>query len=110
MWSFLVSSAHGAGLMVLPFVLEGGTAPMSGGAGAPSAHAAHLAGVAVSGGQAEAVLATLLHTAGYLVVAGAIAWIVYARLGLRFLRNAWVNMNVVWAGALIVTGVATSVL
>ena len=86
-WSFFVASAHGAGLMVLPFVLGTGPTTMSENAGV--------------------LLATLLHTAGYLAVAGAIAWVVYERLGVRFLRSAWINMNVVWAGALIVTAVAT---
>ena len=111
MWSFLVSSAHGAGLMVLPFVLRpatlGGEAHAHSGAGG---HGAHLAGVALSDGQTTALLATLVHTAGYLAVAGAIAWVVYDRLGLRFLRTAWINMNVVWAAALIVTAVATALL
>jgi hypothetical protein len=111
-WSFLVSSAHGAGLMLLPFVLGQGPTTTSGNADALSVaggHAAHLAGVVVSdaGGQTTALFATLLHTAGYYAVAGAIAWVVYRRLGLRFLRSAWINMNVVWAGALIVTAVAT---
>lgn len=111
-WSFLVSSAHGAGLMVLPFVL--GRSPMTTGGNASAhsgvgGHAAHLAGVVVSdaGGQTTALFATLLHTAGYFAVAGAIAWLVYERLGVRFLRSAWINMNVVWAGALIVTAAAT---
>jgi hypothetical protein len=111
-WSFFVASAHGAGLMVLPFMLRTGPTTMSDKAGAhsgASGHAAHLAGLAVSGAESQTtvLLATLLHTAGYLAVAGAIAWIVYERLGVRFLRNAWINMNVVWAGALIVTAVAT---
>ncbi len=105
-WSFLVSSAHGAGLMLLPFVLGRGPTTLSGNA---DVHAAHLAGVVVgdAGGQATALFATLLHTAGYFAVAGAIAWVVYERLGVRFLRSAWINMNVVWAGALIVTAAAT---
>ena len=105
-WSFFMASAHGAGLMVLPFVLATSPTTMSENAGA---HAAHLAGLAVSGpeSQTTVLLATLLHTAGYLVVAGAIAWVVYERLGVRFLRSAWINMNVVWAGALIVTAAAT---
>ncbi len=60
-----------------------------------------------TGGQATALFATLIHTAGYYAVAGAIAWVVYERLGLRFLRRAWINMNVVWAGALIATAAAT---
>ena len=111
-WSFLVSSAHGAGLMVLPFVLGQSSMTTGGNADAHSGvggHAAHLAGVAMSGagGTTAALFATLLHTAGYCAAAGAIAWVVYRRLGLRFLRSAWINMNVVWAGALIVTAVAT---
>ena len=114
-WSFLVSSAHGAGLMVLPFVLGRGPTTTSGNADAHSGaggHAAHLAGVAVSGvgGHTTALFATLLHTAGYFAVAGAIAWVVYERLGVRFLRSAWINMNLVWASALIVTAVATPLL
>ena len=107
-WSFLVSSAHGAGLMVLPFVL--GPAPMSGDAHTHIVrgdHALHLASIGVSDGQATALLATSLHTAGYFAVSGAIAWVVYERLGLRFLRTAWINMNVIWAAALIMTAVAT---
>src|SRR5436190_18232322 len=108
-WSFLVSSAHGAGLMVLPFVL--GSSATSGDAYAHSTvggHAAHLASIALSSGHTAALLATLLHTASYFVVSGAIAWVVYERLGLRFLRTAWINMNVIWAAALIMTAVATA--
>lgn len=109
-WSFLVSSAHGAGLMVLPFVLRPGTAGADAHArhGAEG-HTAHLAGVAVTGDHTAALVATLVHTAAYLAVAGALAWVVYARLGLRFLRGAWINMNVVWAAALILAAVATAV-
>ena len=108
-WSFLVSSAHGAGLMVLPFVLQGGTASDDVHThSAAGSHAAHLAGVAMSAGHTTALLATLLHTLSYIAVSGAIAYIVYQRLGLRFLRSAWINMNVIWAVALIVTAVATS--
>jgi hypothetical protein len=56
---------------------------------------------------AVGVLATLLHTASYLAVAGAVAWLVYARFGLRLLRTAWINVDVIWAGALIVTALVT---
>jgi uncharacterized protein (DUF486 family) len=48
-----------------------------------------------------------VHTAGYLLVTGVIAVVVYERVGLRFLRTAWVNLDLLWAGALILTGVAT---
>ena len=107
MWSFLVSSAHGAGVMLLPFVLAPGITSAEAHSTA-GGHAGHLASIAVPGSEATALLATLVHTAGYLAVAGVIAWIVYERLGLRFLRTAWINMNVIWAGALFVTAVVTA--
>jgi hypothetical protein len=93
-WSFFMASAHGAGLMVLPFAL-----------GLPNAghEMAHTAGM----GDTSGVLATLVHTASYLAVAGGIAWIVYSKIGLRFLRSAWINLNVIWGVALIVTAVIT---
>ncbi len=52
--------------------------------------------------------AALVHTAGYLLT-GLIAVFVYERVGTRFLRTAWVNLDLLWAVALIVTGVATLV-
>jgi hypothetical protein len=99
-WSFIVSSAHGAGLMILPFVL-GASMPGTG-VGAGHSHAEHLGGTGL--------LAMALHTASYLTMAGLIAWVVYSKLGLRLLRTAWVNVNVVWAAALIVTGVVSLLL
>ena len=100
-WSFLMASSHGAGLMVLPLVL---------GDMSVTVHAHHLAQASVFGsidfGWAGTA-AALVHTAGYLLVTGAIALIVYEKVGLRFLRSAWVNLDLVWAVALIVTGVAT---
>jgi hypothetical protein len=99
-WSFLMASAHGAGLMVLPFVLGLSTPEHS-------AHAAHLA---ATGSGAAGVVATLLHTASYLAVAGMTAWIVYSQVGLRFLRSAWVNLNAIWAVALVITAVVTPLL
>lgn len=110
LWSFLVSSAHGAGLMVLPFLLPGGLGTTSSDAHAHSAagsHAAHMAGAAISASHTTALFATVLHTLSYIAVSGAIAYVVYQRLGLRFLRSAWINMNVIWAVALIITAVAT---
>ena len=103
-WSFLVASAHGAGLMVLPFVLG------QPGVSMPNAHAAHTAHMhvaAVADIPSVGIAATLLHSASYLAVAGAIAWLFYSRLGLGVLRRAWINVNMIWAGALIVTAVAT---
>ena len=100
-WSFLMASAHGAGLMVLPLVL--GDLPSLG-------HVHHVAAASVMGiadVEWTGVIAALVHTAGYLLVTGVIAVIVYERVGLRFLRRAWVNLDLIWAVALVVTGVAT---
>lgn len=94
-WSFLMASAHGAGIMVVPAVI--------GGSHAAHEHAAHTAGVEGLGAGAVA-LATLLHGAGYLVVTALAAWIVFEKLGVLVLRRAWWNIDVIWAVALIVTG------
>ena len=103
-WSLLMASAHGAGLMVMPFVLtpdgHGHTA---------HAHTIVRAGMA-SAPDLAGVWATLLHTAGYLLATGVIALVVYRKLGLRLLRTVWVNLDIVWGGALVVTGLLTPLL
>jgi len=102
MWSFLMASAHGAGLMILPFVLglEHATHSMGG-------HAGHLGGM---GDPMIAVGVTLVHSAAYLFVTALVAWVVYERLGLRLLRRAWFNLDVVWAAALATTGGLTALM
>lgn len=105
-WSALMASAHGAGLMVVPFVL-GRDVHAHGGHGG---HAEHLAGMVSTAGAESALLATLVHTAGYLLVVGVIAVLVYERLGLRMLQRVWINLDVVWAAALIATAVLTPLL
>lgn len=101
LWSFLVATAHGAGLMVLPFVLRDAPVPSG-------AHAGHAAGLA--GDQLAGLAAAMIHTAGYLLVTGVVAAVVYHRLGLRLLRSAWINLDLVWAVALIATAVLTPLL
>jgi hypothetical protein len=93
-WSFLMASAHGAGLMVLPVVFG-----LSAGE-----HAGHSTG---SQSLTSASLAVGIHTAGYLVVTALVAAIVYEKVGLAVLRKAWVNMDLIWAGALVLTGLLT---
>ena len=103
-WSFLMASSHGAGLMVLPLVM--GDVPVA-------VHAHHVAHASMFGpGELGwgGTTAALIHTAGYLLVTGLIAVIVYERLGTKFLRTAWVNLDLIWAVALVVTGVATVML
>jgi len=93
-WSFLMSLAHGAGLMVVPLVLAGA------GVDKRAVHAHHAAsGMVVS----PELAATLVHTAGYLVVTVLVALVVYDRLGLRLLRRYWLNLDALWAFALILT-------
>jgi hypothetical protein len=94
LWSFLMASAHGAGLMVLPIVFG-----LSAGE-----HAGHRAGAQ---SLAFASLAVGIHTAGYLLVTALVSAIVYEKVGLAVLRKAWVNMDLIWAGALVLTGLLT---
>ena len=101
-WSFLMATAHGAGLMVLPIFLHMTTQT----AGAHAGHHVH-AGTAVVSGPFAGLLATLVHGAGYLSVTAAVAWIVYEKLGVGLLRRAWINIDLIWAGALIATGFLT---
>jgi hypothetical protein len=99
-WSFLMATAHGAGLMVLPLVLGH----------LPSAKQVHhlSAGMLGGGNEWSGITAAVIHTAGYLLVTGTIAAIVYEKVGLRFLRTAWVNLDLLWAVALVATGLATA--
>jgi hypothetical protein len=97
-WSFLMATAHGAGLMLLPVLLGSRTveaADTMAGHHHTSAAASPLA----------ALLATAVHTIAYLVVTGLIAWVVYRNFGLAILRKAWLNLDAVWAAALVVTSV-----
>ena len=99
-WSFLMASAHGAGLMVLPVLLGSSTV---------EAHA-HMAGhshVSSATSPVAGMLATGIHTAGYLAVTGLIAWAVYRKLGLALLRKTWFNFNLLWGTALVFTGLFT---
>jgi hypothetical protein len=54
------------------------------------------------------VLATLIHTAGYLLVTALVAVVVYEKVGVRFLRKAWVNFDFIWAVALVLAGAVTA--
>jgi hypothetical protein len=53
------------------------------------------------------MLATALHTVAYLAVTGLLAGLVYRKLGLALLRKAWLNFDLVWAAALVATGLVT---
>jgi hypothetical protein len=88
-WSFLMSSVHGAGLMLVPVLA--------------SHHAA-----AIPPSLGWAATATLLHTATMVLTAAVVAVVVLQVLGLGVLRKAWVNVDRIWAVALIGAGAATA--
>jgi hypothetical protein len=125
-WSFLMASAHGAGLMLVPVLLgwsagldaaaaghggHGGHEGMQhhtmdhGGGGGHAGHAGHIASVAST--PLLGLLATGVHTLGYLAVMGIVAVIIYEKVGLAILRTAWFNLDIIWALALVVAGAVT---
>jgi hypothetical protein len=108
-WSFLMATAHGAGLMLVPILLQ-----LSPGAVAPSDHAHHV----MAAGETATAPAALpiaafgavgIHTAAMFLVMGLIAVVVYEKLGLAILRQAWLNLDRIWAVALIGVGILTFV-
>jgi hypothetical protein len=100
LWSFLMASAHGAGLMLFPILL--GMNP----AGAPVQHMHHhMAALAHGTSMVQAIAVVLLHTGAMVAVMGTIALLVYEKLGLAILRSAWINLDTIWAGALLAAGV-----
>jgi hypothetical protein len=99
-WSFLVSSAHGAGLMVLPVLLGSNTVE------AQEHFAAH-GQLYQAASPLGGMIATAVHTVGYMAVAGPLAWLVYQKLGLAMLHKAWFNFDLLWGVALVATGLFT---
>ena len=91
LWSFLMASAHGAGLMLVPIVL-----PLC----SPSAIGALAANASIP----TALAAVGVHTGTMLAVIAAIAAIVYRLTGVAFLRQSWINFDLVWCAALVATG------
>ena len=92
-WSFLMATAHGAGLMLLPFAI---------GLCATATSTPQL-----GGGLGVAALVSIAHTAAMLSSGLVAAWIVYRYLGLRVLNRAWVNLDGVWGVSLVIAGGAS---
>ena len=100
-WSFLMASAHGAGLMLLPVLMA---QPMS---GMTHSMAGGMVAMPSSLSASAIVFAVLLHTASMLAVAGILAILffeTYERVGLQLLRHTWLNFDLAWAIALLVAG------
>jgi len=92
-WSWLMASAHGAGLMVVP-VLLGGRSMFCG--ATPSSTNSLL-----SFHPMIFTAAVGVHTLSHLVIAGLLAWIVYDFVGLAVLRRSWINLDLIWCFSLL---------
>ena len=96
-WSFLMSTAHGAGLMIAPVIL-----------GLQASSNSHDDMAMLSGGPIDiAAVGIAVHVLAMVAVMGAIAYVVYERVGLQILRRAWLNTDQVWAGAFVLAGLVT---
>jgi hypothetical protein len=93
-WSFLMSSAHGAGLMVAPLLIAG------------AATGAHHHDLIPAGNLdlRETTLLVTVHAAVMIAVTSAIALGVYSRFSTQLLRRIWPNLDGVWAAAFVVSG------
>jgi hypothetical protein len=113
-WSFLMATAHGAGLMMVPILIgwSGGNQTRH----APSIEAmdhsghmqvmSHAAASSTSlAGAFRFLVAVGVHSGGYLLVATLIALVVFKKFGLALLQRAWFNLDLLWVIALMLSGV-----
>jgi len=101
-WSFLMSSAHGAGLMVAPVLLAGATLQAG-----SSDHVTHAGLLDLS--MPATALALSVHVLAMVSVMGVVSILVYDRFGTSLLRRTWLNVDRVWAAAFIAAGALTLV-
>jgi hypothetical protein len=97
LWSFLMASAHGAGLMLFPILID---MPMP----ASMAHHHMIAPGISHPSLIQGIAVVCVHTCAMLLVMGIVAILVYEWVGLAILRSAWVNLETVWAAALVAAG------
>ena len=111
LWSFVMASAHGAGLMLIPLFLSSPPqAPAAEWAMTGHTHAGH--GLEFANFNTPSLLASsvAVHTLGYLLATGLVAILVYERFGVGILRHAWFNVDIFWMLALMITGLLILVL
>jgi len=101
LWSFVMASAHGAGLMLVPFFLQ---SPAAGELHHHDAHQMHAWAFANFSAPSLLVAAVVVHTLGYVLTTVLVAIVVYEKLGIAILRRAWFNIDLVWMLALMITG------
>jgi hypothetical protein len=101
LWSFLMSSAHGAGLMVAPILI--GASASSAGAQDHTLSDMSLGSLSIP----QSALAVTVHVAAMLLVMSIVAVAVYETVGVSVLRKAWINLDHLWAGAFVAAGLIT---
>jgi hypothetical protein len=105
LWSFIMASAHGAGLMLIPLFLKSPDA--LGTAASPvGSHMHSMSGCGFGNVSSPSLLAgsIAVHTFGYLLATGSVAMLVYEKLGVGLLRRAWFNLDLFWMLALMIAG------
>jgi hypothetical protein len=97
LWSFVVAIAHGAGLMLVPIYLG-----LCRAADLDTGHKA--AGALINANLGMAVLVSTVHSVAMIAAGGALAWLVYAYIGLKFVSRSWFNLDATWAFSLVLVG------
>lgn len=108
-WSFLMATAHGAGLMIAPVVLAlaapaMSSPPMATAMAETGTAAAHTGHQLAAGAPLDIGVGVMLHTLSMLLVMALIALVVYKKVGLAILRRHWINFDLIWAAALLLVG------
>ena len=107
LWSFVMASAHGAGLMLIPLFLKSAPQTLAQHTGPMALHMHPPCGLEFANFNTPSLLTSsvAVHTLGYLLVTGLVAMLVYEKLGVGMLRRAWFNVDLFWMLALMITGV-----
>jgi hypothetical protein len=106
LWSFIMASAHGAGLMLIPLFLKAVDGPLGTAAGAMGSHMHSTSAFGFGNVSSPCLLSgsVIVHTFGYLLATGGLAMLVYERLGVGLLRHAWFNIDLFWMLSLMIAG------
>ncbi len=105
-WSFIMASAHGAGLMLVPLFLKRSPSRFAPHTSPMGSHMHSIGGFGFDNASSLSLLtgSIAVHTLGYLLATGLVAIIVYEKLGVGILRRAWFNVDLLWMLALMITG------
>jgi hypothetical protein len=106
LWSFIMASAHGAGLMLVPLFLKSAQGPLAPNVTAMALHLHPSGGLRFDSFSTPSLLtgSIAVHTLGYLLATGLLAILVYEKLGVGILRRVWFNVDLIWMLALMITG------